>query len=292
MTGPGPPKDLSVVVVTWNSASVIEQCLQSLEDATAGLSTQVTVVDNSSSDDGVARVRQRFPGVTVVTNVNNLGLPAANNQGLARSVAPAVLICNPDVIFEPGSVAGMVDALQRHPAAGWVVPALLHPDGTPHESTGELPQLIDALLGRQWGRWRGRSFWHPAPPRGEARVGRGHEAAYVVRKAAVDQVGPQDERYVLDWEGIDWSDRFSRQGWETWVVPSARVIHLGGVSIRQVPFRWVVRQHRGMYLYFSERHPPRWKPVLALAFGARAVLKLLLTAFRMPMYEMAHGRRA
>jgi N-acetylglucosaminyl-diphospho-decaprenol L-rhamnosyltransferase len=288
MAGSPAGPDLSVVVVTWNSAPVVQGCLGSLRAAAGDLVYELVVVDNASSDGTVELVRGAAPDATVIVNATNRGLAAANNQGMSRSGAPLVLICNPDVIFEPGSVAAMVGALRRIPAAGWVVPQLLHEDGTAHESAGELPRLGDALLGRQWSRRRQTGFWSSGPTIGEARVGRGHEAAYIVRRAAIDEVGPQDERFVLDWEGIDWSERFARRGWQTWIVPSARVVHLGGASIRQVPFRWVVLQHKGMYLYFSTRRPALWKPVLMVAFGARAVLKLTLTAIRLPMYELAH----
>ena len=119
-------------------------------------------------------------------------------------------------------------------------------------------------------------------------IGRGHEAAYAVRRAAVEEVGLQDEGFRLDWEGIDWTARFRDAGWEVWLCPAASVVHLGGASIRQVPFRWVVSSHRGMYRYFAKRRPAYWRPALALAIGARAVVKLAATAGGMAMYERGH----
>lgn len=287
--------ELSAVIVTWNSAGVVGECLRTLRRAATGIDLEVTVVDNASRDATLDEVRRAAPEARVVLNSTNRGLPAANNQGLAASRAPYVLICNPDVVFEEGSVAAMADLLDRRPAAGWVVPRLIYEDGTTQTSAGDLPSLREALAGRQRSRrhepGRPCGYWWDGWEPVERRIGRSHEAAYVVRRAAVDQVGRQDERYVLDWEGTDWAERFQRAGWELWITPEARVVHLGGTSIRTVPFRWVASQHRGMYMYFSDRMAPPWRPLLAAAIGGRAALKMGLVATGLPMYQWAHRDR-
>jgi N-acetylglucosaminyl-diphospho-decaprenol L-rhamnosyltransferase len=192
----------------------------------------------------------------------------------------------------------MVTMLDRHPRAGIVIPRLRYPDGGLQTSAGDLPTLGEALRGRQLQRHGTMSgapagFWWDGWAHDEERViGRGHEAAYVVRRSAADEVGPQDEGFRLDWEGIDWSARFRDAGWEIWLCPAAEVVHLGGSSIRQVPFRWVVSSHRGMYRYYAKRRPAYWRPVLAVAFGVRAAAKLAATASGVAMYERGHRGKA
>lgn len=291
------PPQVSVVIVTWNSGPVIGDCLRSLQATLPPLSWELTVVDNASADNTVEVVRSVAPDARLVVNPTNRGLPAANNQGLRASTGAVYLICNPDVIFEPGAIATLIDVMARRGRAGWVVPRLAYEDGTTQTSVGDLPTLPEALLGRQATRFRRSSsrttgyWWDDWSYDEECRIGRSHEAAYLVRRQAVDEVGLQDERYVLDWEGFDWTDRFRRAGWETWLAPTATVIHLGGASIRQVQYRWVMSTHRGMYLYFSDRRPKVWKPVLALTIGARALLKMALVGARVPMYQWAHRDR-
>ncbi|HEY1827182.1 MAG TPA: hypothetical protein VGF87_04140, partial [Acidimicrobiales bacterium] len=97
--------------------------------------------------------------------------------------------------------------------------------------------------------------------------------------------------YRLDWEGTDWSERFARAGWELWFTPDAVVTHRGGLSRRQVPYRAVVSQHRGMYRYFAQRRSPLSRPFLAVAFTARAAVKLVVTALGVPLYSWAHRDR-
>ena len=267
------------------------------------------MVDNGSADGSVAAVRRYQPHVRVVVNGRNRGLPAANNQGIAAARGATLLICNPDVVFQAGAAAALVQLLERRPMAGIAVPRLHYPDGGLQTSAGDLPTLGEALLGRQAQRWHrrdgstaGQSDHGEEPPGGfwwdgwahdeERRIGRGHEAAYAVRRSAADQVGPQDEAFRLDWEGIDWTARFRDAGWEVWLCPAAKVVHLGGASIRQVPFRWVVWSHRGMYRYFAKRRPWYWRPALAAVIGVRAMAKGAATAAGVAMYERAHrGRR-
>ena len=284
---------VSVVVVTWNSAGVVDGCLQSLPAAMAGRTFEVTVVDNGSGDGTVDRVRKTSPDARVVANGTNRGLPAANNQGLLLSAGSYVLVCNPDVVFAPGAVDAMVSLMERQPGAGWVVPRLVYEDGALQTSAGDLPSLWDTVLGRQASRRREAGvtsgFWWDKWDHDEERpIGRGHEAAYLVRREAVASVGLQDERYVLDWEGIDWTDRFRAAGWEVWLCPAAEVVHLGGNSIRQVPFRWVVSQHRGMYRYFADRRRRVWRPVLAATFALRAAVKIAGIRAGVPLYQRAH----
>ncbi len=297
---------VSVIIVNWNARQALEGCLRSLAGngpaasspaSPASPALEVIVIDNGSSDGSVEWLRAEDRGVHLIANPDNRGLPAANNQGIAASHGEMLLICNPDVVFQPGAVAAMVALLQRRPKAAIVVPRLLYPDGKLQTSAGDLPTLASALKGRQAQRHRssaGRAqgFWWDGWPHTEERmIGRGHEAAYLVRRSAVAEVGLQDERFPLDWEGIDWTARFRDRGWEVWLCPDAEVVHLGGASIRQVPFRWVVSSHRGMYRYFAKRRRTYWRPLLALLIAGRAAAKLAATAAGVAMYERAHRDR-
>ncbi|HWE67145.1 MAG TPA: glycosyltransferase family 2 protein [Acidimicrobiales bacterium] len=286
---------VSVVIVTWNSAPVLPGCLTSLQ-AELPAGSEIVVVDNASSDDTVAVVQALAPAALLVVNDTNRGLAAANNQGMVAARGASFLICNPDVVFSPGSVRAMLDVLGRHDRAAWVGPKFIHEDGALQTSVGNLPSLAEGLLGRQVARRRAPDsadgFWWDGWSHDEERaVGRTFECAYVVRRRAVEEVGMQDERFVLDWEGFDWADRFGRAGWELWFAPEAEVMHLGGTSRRQVPFRSIISQHRGMYLYFSGRSSAVWKPFLAAAFSLRALFKLAVTRVGVPLYSWGHRDR-
>ena len=82
-----------VVIVTYNSAGMIERCLQSCGDL------PVVVVDNASKDATCALVRQRT-AVTLIANPSNWGFARAVNQAVAMLKTELVLLLNPDVELE------------------------------------------------------------------------------------------------------------------------------------------------------------------------------------------------
>lgn len=289
---PGGPALVSVVIVTWNSGSELLDCLRSLRANPPNGSWEAIVVDNASSDGSVARVHRELAWVRVIANADNRGLAAANNQGIAASRAPFVVISNPDVLYGPGAIDALIDLLGRHDRAAFAIANLRHSDGTRQTSAGDLPSLGEALLGRRASWLRrgtgGRMWWHDWPADKERVVGHGAEACYAVRRVALDQIGFQDERFVLDWEGLDWSARAWEAGWEVWFCPAATVTHLGGVSVRQATARWIASTHLGMYHYFASRVPSLSRPLLALAIGVRASAKLVAATVGARLYDRAH----
>lgn len=291
-----PPSDdpqVTVVIVNWNAGDALSDCVRSLRQHAPA--AEVIVVDNASSDGSVEAAGREHPDLRVIANATNRGLAAGNNQGIASSSTPFVLISNPDIVYLPGSVDALVDLMVRRPRAAFAIARPERPDGTLQTAAGDIPTLRDALLGRQVARARAgvdSGFWWDGWGHDEERrIGRGLEACYLVRRAAIDDVGLQDERFRLDWEGIDWSERVQAAGWEIWFCPDARVVHLGGATIRKVQVRWVLRQHRGMYRYFAKRRPLVVRPALAALFAGRAGLKLAGLVAGLSTYERSHKDR-
>jgi hypothetical protein len=286
-------RSVAAVVVNWNGGDTVARCVRSLVEHPPSVPMEVCVVDNASSDGSAARVGEEFPAVRVIANARNLGLAAANNQGILASNAPYVLISNPDVLYPAGAVDALVELLERRPRAAFAVARLRDPDGTLQTGAGDLPTLREALVGRRFARQGTRGeragfWWHGWSHDDEMPIGHGGEACYLVRRRAIDEVGLQDGRFVLDWEGVDWSARVRDAGWEIWFCPQAEVVHLGGVSLRQVKYRWVVSSHRGMYRYFSKRMPRAARPFVASAIATRAAAKLAVSAVDRRVYDRAH----
>mgnify|MGYP001114456128 CR=1 FL=1 len=110
--------DLSLIIVTWNCAEVIHQCLQSVYANTPACSSEIVVVDNASSDDTVDIVRVGFPDIIVIINGSNMGFATANNQGIAHSQGRYVALLNPDTVVLPSALTTMVAYMDAHPEAG------------------------------------------------------------------------------------------------------------------------------------------------------------------------------
>jgi len=78
--------DLSVIVVSWNTCSILQQCLKSIYKQIRDIVFEVIVIDNASTDGSVEMIRSEFPGVTLIVNDTNRGFAAANNQGIYLSL--------------------------------------------------------------------------------------------------------------------------------------------------------------------------------------------------------------
>jgi GT2 family glycosyltransferase len=283
---------LSVVIVNWNAGAKLLDCVGSLERHPPSVPWETVLVDNASNDGSVAGVTAAFPAVGVIQNERNCGLAAANNQGIVAAQGDFILITNPDVEYHAGAVDALLDVLRRRPRAAIAVPRLLDSDGLLHTSAGDLPKLSEALVGRRIVRKAGKTSgynWDGWAHDVETRIGRGQESAYLVRREAIAGVGLQDERFFLDWEGIDWTARMTNAGWEVWFTPGATVTHHGGVSIRQAQLRWVIRSHVGMYRYFAKRRPAL-RPLLLPVIAARGVVKVGMLAVSGDVYSRTFKR--
>lgn len=112
--------DLSVIIVTYNSASCIEACLASVAEQ-EGLKAETILVDNASADKTLALVRA-FP-VQVIANTENIGYGRANNQGFDLSKGRNIYLLNPDTrLVEKHTLLRLCETMEAHPR--WGLPAL------------------------------------------------------------------------------------------------------------------------------------------------------------------------
>src|SRR6185437_11690170 len=121
------PPDLAAVIVTYNSAHVVGNLLDSLPGALDGLSADVIVVDNASTDNTVDVLMAR--GDCRIVRSANVGYAGGINLGVRQSPgAPAILVLNPDVVLHPQSVRPLMAALNQ-PGVGIVAPQVRSEDG-------------------------------------------------------------------------------------------------------------------------------------------------------------------
>jgi GT2 family glycosyltransferase len=276
---------VQVIVVTFNSAAHIGDCLRSLAGQ-AGVRAQVEVVDNASGDDTVAQVRAGFPAVSVDAVGHNLGFARANNRALERTDADWVALVNPDTIAPPEALAACVRALVARPRAGVAGLRQRGSDGTDHVSAMPYPGLLnlfgdtfglDLLLG--WIPFVGpRLSIRRVPgfrPERSARVDWLQGSFLVVRQAALRAAGPLDAEYFMYGEDVEWCRRIQDAGYEALYLPEPVVLHVGGASAGSAFPALFVEAWKGRLRYFR-RH--RGALVTALATGLTAVSVLLRAA--------------
>ena len=221
--------DVAAVVVTYNSEEHVDQLLDSIPAAAAGLSYSVVVVDNGSVDGTLARLDQRSD--CEVIRSTNRGYAAGINTAVAASPdAEAILILNPDATLDPDCIPRMLDVL-RKPGNGIVAPRTREADGTLSPTLRRGPTM---------GRVGGLSF--TGLPRFTERIEDPREyltehevewavgAILLVRGECFREMKGLDESYFLYSEETDLSLRAKDAGWATVYTPDAGAVHIGGGS--------------------------------------------------------------
>jgi GT2 family glycosyltransferase len=229
---------VAIIIVTYNSAAVLDDCLRSLRPTGADLKT-VVVADNGSRDDSlmIAKSAIDLPMLTVELS-RNAGYAAAINAGIeAIDLAglDAVLVLNPDCRLRPDTIALLSRAL-REPGRGIAVPRLVNPDGTLQPSLRRAPTvrraIAEAVLGARAGHIGslGELIANPAHyvEPGPAVWATG--AAMLLATEAMASVGPWDESFLLYSEETEYALRAADNGWTLWYEPAAVVEHVGGES--------------------------------------------------------------
>lgn len=228
--------DLSVILVSYNTAALLPACLDRLANAISSLRAQVFIVDNASRDDSVSLLRERYSGYTIVENKTNVGFGRANNQVLGDVRGKYVLLLNTDAYIEPDAVVRSIAYMDANPRCGVLGARLIGADGHLQPSCRYFPTPWNVfLLHTGFHRFFPKvqmvddMAWDHASPRQCDWV---PGCYYMVRREVVDSVGLFDPRFFLYYEEVDHCLTAKNAGWDVTFFPDVTVLHLGGESAK------------------------------------------------------------
>jgi GT2 family glycosyltransferase len=282
------PGNVSVVIVTWNSAASIEACLASVVQP-CSRHVEVIVVDNNSDDATVDKVRRAFPQVIIVQTGTNAGFARAVNIGISHATGQHILWLNPDAHVREGALDALADFLEAKPDAGAAGPLIRREDGTRDLfAARQLPSLTNAAL-RQFGlrrllqghRWFAQETASIQPPSEAVAVECLTGAALMMRSDVANLVGPLNTEMPMYFEDLDYCARLRRRGFVSYCVPRAEVVHGGGRSAELSPARTL--------LYAMENGQAPWLFLLRFRGKMHATLfrVLILTANLMRLIPLS-----
>lgn len=234
---------LSVIIVSYNTADLIGNCLKSVL-ATDNLTRDVFVVDNASTDGSQAFIQDNFPSVHFIPNTENVGFAAANNRALSKCKGEYIFFLNPDTEVLPDTLYQAVAFMDATPRVGLAGTKIINPDGTPQWSVSYkypgqryatkelsgLPGDIASVLG----------------------------AGIIGRAELIKAAGGFDENFFLYGEDQDLCLRIRKMGYEIGYTDSATVVHVGGQSERgSLPAAVWKKKIHAEYLFYSKHYMPR-----------------------------------
>lgn len=269
--------DLSIIIVNWNTSSLLRKCIDSIYRSESKLSFEIIVVDNGSTDNSVTLIKDNYPQVQIISNIENRGFARANNQGLQKAIGRYFLLLNSDAMVKQNALDNLVGFADFHPVIGIVGPKLLNPDDTLQESCYRFPTLISEIFGRQLG------FYTPVTYSSVA-----YETDWVmgacmlVRAKAVNDAGMLDEDYFMYSEELDWCFRIKRRGWKICYLESAEVYHIGGGSASRTNLNQLVRLYSSKILFFHKNYNAYFAVMLRYGLILANIYGLVRRIFYLP----------
>lgn len=253
---------VTVIIVNYNGGPLLAECVRSVLDST--IPVEVRVSDNASSDASLIELRLsagQDARLKILENPSNLGFARANNVALVGAKGDYILFLNPDCILHPGTLDNMCRLFEQDPAVGMAGCLIRNPDGS--EQPGcrrSIPTpwrtfvQITGLYRLQ--RWSPgfQSYLHAGHPLPESpeEIEAISGAFMLVRRQALESVGPMDEGYFMHFEDLDWCLRFRQAGWKVLFEPRVEIVHIGGVCTASRPIGVEYRKHLGMARFYRK----------------------------------------
>ncbi len=250
----------TIVIVSWNVRPQLEQCLRSIGETTDRSTVDVFVVDNNSSDNSSAMVREEFPWVRLIANKKNNGFARACNQAIAQTTDGDILLLNPDTELTPQSLHTALAVLHDKPQVGILGCQLRYPDGTIQSSVRQFPDLFSHVMimlklhnffpsMRAVQRYYMNSFDYTR----DAEVPQVMGAFFLIRRDVLRTVGLLDEGFYIWYEEVDYCARAFDYGWQTYYTTQATVLHHKGASFTQrSPIRLQMILNHSIIRYFRK----------------------------------------
>ena len=294
MSSGAKPGKVSIIVVNWNGAHYLRECLRSLSEQTY-TNFEIILVDNGSSDDSIRLVREHFQKVKLVELADNLGFTGGNTAGLTVAQGDFIALVNNDTRAEADWLEKLLPPMLTDSTVG-ICASKLIVDGTDRiDSAGD--GVTTAGVGFNRGLWVDRRNYSSLEP-----VFGACAAASLYRRRMIDEVGFLDEDFFLYDEDVDLSFRARLAGWTCMFVPQAVVYHKGNATsvrlsdlhvyyhTRNLEFVWIKNmpaalmlrfahhklvQEIGAFSYLCLRHT-KWIPFLRAKIDAVRMMRKML----------------
>ena len=227
-------KAVSIVIVNWNTRTLLFNLLTSLFEHAPHVDFEVIVVDNASTDGSREMVAADFPRINLLVNTSNLGFAKAVNLGIQESCGQYVLLLNTDLVVLDGSIDTQIEFMEANPGCAMCGGLLLDDRGLPHDVYGRFPSVKNLLAEVIPDRIKFRDRISRAPEIDQTHVmpvDFVSGADLMVRRAFFESAGLFDEQFFMYFEDADWAFRAKQLGWDVLYVPSVRYIHFGAGSI-------------------------------------------------------------
>lgn len=257
-----------------------------------GIQGEIIVVDNNSVDGSLKMLKEKFPTVTLISNIKNLGFSKANNQAIKIAKGSYILLLNPDTLVEIDTFRKIIEFADRTPDAGGIGVKMIDGKGKfLPESKRSLPTPSVAFykifgLARLFPKSQKFGKYHLTflSENDTHKVDVLSGAFMFIRKEVLDKIGMLDETFFMYGEDIDLSYRISKAGYNNYYFPQTRIIHYKGESTKKSSVNYVFVFYKAMIIFaqkhFTKKRANTFSLLINMAIYFRASLALFMRFFK------------
>lgn len=281
--------DLSIIIVSYNTCSLIVKCIESIYKFSENLTIQILVSDNASSDNTVETLENAFPEVSILKNSRNLGFAAANNRAINYSKGRFVLFLNPDIIVVEPVFKKMIEFLETNEDAGIVGCKLLNSDGSIQKSFFDnFPTLTNRFLEAIYmEKLFDKQSRHVAIFNTSKKVAAIVGACILMRKELIEELGGFDESFFMYCEDMDLNYRVQKLGYNIYFLGNIVMFHYQGASskVKKSYFEKVLTKE-SVYKYFLKHYGKTRATLYKFSMVAGSIFRLIALLTWVPITKI------
>ncbi|MEH2282945.1 MAG: glycosyltransferase family 2 protein [Nostoc sp.] len=252
---------VSVILVNYNGADILPNCLNSLEEFLPKDNCEIILVDNNSQDNSICIVDDKFSNIKLIKLPENVGFGAGNNAGAKLATGEFLFLLNTDTVLISNILPHLIELMQADPQVGIIGPKLLNPDDS-------LQISFSPEIGIK-GEFKAKKMHKNAQNKNNLNiieqafqeikevdivVG----AAFFIRADLFNFLGGFDEKFFLYFEESDLCQRVRNEGYKIIYTPHVSLIHIRGHSVKKI-FNKMSVEYRRSQIYYYHKHRPMWE---------------------------------
>lgn len=280
------PLDLSIIVLNYNTKNITDKCIELIEKNTSGISFELVVVDNNSTDGSQTMIKEKekkYKNIKTIFSNKNTGFTGGNNQGIKKASGRYLLLLNSDAFVRDNIAEKMVNFMDENKKVGISTCSIENNDGTNQETGGHFPNLLNVAA---WMFFLDdipviRNLFKPVHPKSNDKIYKKDGAIdwitgafFMIRSELINQVGVLDEDYFMYVEDIDYCYRAKKAGWTTYFTKLGAVTHLRGAS--GISKNTIIKEFENMKLFFKKHKSPLQTSVVVVILKIGALIRLII----------------
>jgi GT2 family glycosyltransferase len=274
--------DLSIVIINYKTRDLTSECIKSVLKHTKKIKYEIILIDNDSQDDSVESIKKILGSQhTIISNKQNLGFAAANNQGLKVAKGKYILFLNSDTLILDNSLDKMIDWMDKNPDVAVSTCKLLNADKSIQPTGGFFPtpfRLISwmlfvddmPILNKLTKPFHPHKDFYLRKQNLDWVTG----AFLLARTEVIKEVNGFSQDYFMYTEEVDLCYQIKKLGWQVWYLPSSAIIHYGQASGSSE--KAIVSEFKGIKIFYQKNYGKLAYSSIRIFLYIGAIIRILI----------------